>query len=140
MIEAFADAAPGESEIAPHRAKIDHYFGHMRIEDIIADLQKDDSGWAQETLAAMYAMSPTSLKIALKQIRMGAGMPFAQVMTMEYRLSQACMKRPDFYEGIRAALIDKDRKPQWKPPRIEDVKDEDVEECFRSLGHNDLVL
>src|SRR6218665_551432 len=140
VIEKHTSEPVGESELAPHRAQIDQCFGHDRIEDIMADLQKDGTPWADETLTAMYAMSPTSLKVALKQIRMGGNMPFAQVMTMEYRLSQALMKSHDFYEGIRAALIDKDRKPQWQPPRINEVSDQDIDACFESLGERDLVL
>lgn len=140
VIEKYTAEPAGESELAPHREQIDTCFGHERVEDIIAALQADGSDWANETLQAMYAMSPTSLKIALRQIRMGANMPFAQVMTMEYRLSQALMKRPDFYEGIRAALIDKDRQPKWQPPRINEVSDQDIDACFQSLGERDLVL
>ena len=140
VIEKHTSEPAGVSELAPHRAQIDTCFGHDRIEDIIAALQADGSDWANETLQALYAMSPTSLKIALRQIRMGANMPFAQVMTMEYRLSQALMNRHDFYEGIRAALIDKDRQPKWQPPRITEVSDLDVDACFQSLGERDLVL
>ncbi len=140
VIEKHTSEPTGESELAPNRDRIDTCFAHDRIEDILADLQKDGTPWADETLSAMYAMSPTSLKVALKQIRMGGNMPFAQVMTMEYRLSQALMKSHDFYEGIRAALIDKDRKPQWQPPRINEVSDQDIDACFESLGERDLVL
>lgn len=139
-IDDFTTEAPGESELAPHREKIDRYFSHNRVEDIFAGLQQDGSMWAEETMKAMYGMSPTSLKIALRQIRLGARMQFAQVMQMEYRLSQACVKRPDFYEGIRAALIDKDRKPKWSPARVEDVNDNDIESCFQPLGDWDLIL
>ena len=67
-------------------------------------------------------------------------MDFAQNMIMEYRLSQACLDRPDFYEGVRAALIDKDRKPRLNPATIAKVKDADIEACFQSLGTKDLVL
>jgi enoyl-CoA hydratase len=140
VIEKHTSEPAGVSELAPHREQIDTCFGHDRVEDIIAALQADGSDWANETLQAMYAMSPTSLKIALRQIRMGANMPFAQVMTMEYRLSQALMKKHDFYEGIRAALIDKDRQPKWQPPRIAEVSDQDIDACFQSLGERDLVL
>jgi hypothetical protein len=85
-------------------------------------------------------MSPTSLKIALRQIRLGAKMSFAEVMTMEYRLSQACVMNHDFYEGIRAALIDKDRTPKWSPAEIENVDDREIDFCFQSLGAQDLVF
>lgn len=140
VIEKHTSVPAGESEIAPHREKIDSCFGHDRMEDIVAALQADGSAWADETLQALYGMSPTSLKVALRQIRLGAQMPFAQVMTMEYRLSQALMQGHDFYEGIRAALIDKDRQPKWNPPRIGEVLDQDVDACFQSLGERDLVL
>lgn len=139
-IDDFSAPAPGDSEIAPHRVMIDHCFAFDRVEDIVNELQRVSSEWTAETLKAMYAMSPSSLKIALKQIRLGAKMPFAQVMTMEYRLSQALAQRPDFYEGIRAALIDKDRQPKWKPERLTEVPDQDIEECFKPLGERDLVF
>ena len=139
-IEDFFAPAPGDSEIAPHRAMIDHAFAFDRVEDIVNELQRVSSEWTAETLKAMYAMSPSSLKIALKQIRLGANMPFAQVMTMEYRLSQALARRPDFYEGIRAALIDKDRQPKWKPERLTEVPDQDIDECFEPLGEKDLLF
>ena len=131
---------PGESEIIPYREKIDRYFAHDHVEEILDDLEKDPSAWAVETLQAMNGMSPTSLKIALRQIRLGAKMSFAEVMTMEYRLSQACLGQHDFYEGVRAALIDKDRQPRWQPARLRDVKDADIDACFQSLGSQDLVL
>jgi enoyl-CoA hydratase len=128
------------SELIPCRERIDRYFAHDHVEEILGDLEKDSSDWANETLKAMNTMSPTSLKIALKQIRRGAKMSFAEVMTMEYRLSQACLSRADFYEGVRAALIDKDRQPKWQPARVRDVADADIEACFQSLGAQDLVL
>ena len=112
----------------------------ITVEDIVEELQKVGSEWSQETLKTLYAMSPTSLKIALRQIRLGAKMPFAQVMTMEYRLSQACIRKHDFYEGIRAALIDKDRQPKWNPERISEVPDQEIEGCFEPLGEKDLVF
>jgi enoyl-CoA hydratase len=140
IIGRFDAPPPGESELAPHRARIDACFAFDHVEEIVAALQKDGSAWADETLKALHAMSPTSLKIALRQIRLGARMPFAQVMTMEYRLSQACMKGHDFYEGIRAALIDKDRAPKWNPPRLEAVPDGEVERYFASLGERDLLF
>lgn len=139
-IEEFAGNAPGDSEVAPHRAMIDHCFGYDRVEDIVNELQRVASDWTRETLQAMYAMSPTSLKVALRQIRLGAKMPFAQVMTMEYRLSQAVAANHDFYEGIRAALIDKDRQPKWKPERLSDVPDAEVEKYFEPLGARDLTF
>ena len=139
-IDEFSAEPPGDSEIAPYRTQIDRCFAFDRVEDIFDSLRKDGSPWADETLKTLYGMSPTSLKIALRQIRLGAKMPFAQVMTMEYRISQACTRGHDFYEGIRAALIDKDRQPKWKPSKIADVPDQEIEKYFSSLGDRDLVF
>lgn len=139
-IEEFAAEPTGESEIAPNRARIDACFAPNRVEEIFDALRNDGTPWAEETLKILYSMSPTSLKIALRQIRLGANMPFAQVMTMEYRISQGCVKGHDFYEGIRAALIDKDRQPKWKPSKISEVPDQEVEKYFSSLGDRDLVF
>ncbi|KAM7153146.1 3-hydroxyisobutyryl-CoA hydrolase, mitochondrial isoform 2-T2 [Macrochelys suwanniensis] len=85
-------------------------------------------------------MSPTSLKMTLRQLREGASMTLQDVLTMEYRLSQACMSGHDFYEGVRAVLIDKDQVPKWKPATLEEVTDEFVDSCFKSLGNSDLKL
>ncbi|MDE1152482.1 MAG: enoyl-CoA hydratase/isomerase family protein [Micavibrio sp.] len=131
---------PGESEIAPNRESIDRHFGHAKMEDIAASLEKDNSPFAADTRTAMYGMSPTSLKVALRQIRLGGQMSFADVMTMEYRLSQRMIRQHDFYEGIRAALIDKDRAPKWQPARIADVADDAVEAIFAPLGADDLIF
>uniref|UniRef100_A0A8C9ETZ1 3-hydroxyisobutyryl-CoA hydrolase n=1 Tax=Pavo cristatus TaxID=9049 RepID=A0A8C9ETZ1_PAVCR len=75
-------------------------------------------------------MSPTSLKLALRQLREGASMSLQDVFTMEYRLSQVCM----------VMLIDKDQSPRWKPAALEEVSDEFVDNCFKPLGSNDLKL
>ncbi len=128
------------SDLVPVREKIDSCFGHDSIAEIFAALERDASPWALGTLQALQAVSPSSLKIALQQIRRGAAMDFANVMAMEYRLSQTCIDRPDFYEGVRAALIDKDRNPHWNPDTIAKVKDAEVEACFQSLGAQELVL
>uniref|UniRef100_A0A8D0QBJ1 3-hydroxyisobutyryl-CoA hydrolase n=1 Tax=Sus scrofa TaxID=9823 RepID=A0A8D0QBJ1_PIG len=60
------------------------------------------------------------------------------LLTMEYRLSQACIGGHDFHEGVRAVLIDKDQNPKWKPANLKEVTDEDLNNHFNSLGSNDL--
>uniref|UniRef100_A0AAY5KK90 3-hydroxyisobutyryl-CoA hydrolase n=1 Tax=Esox lucius TaxID=8010 RepID=A0AAY5KK90_ESOLU len=85
-------------------------------------------------------MSPMSLKITFKQIQAGRTMTLQEVLVMEYRLSQACMKGSDFYEGVRAVLVDKDQSPKWNPSTLEEVSDKSVEDCFLSLEEHDLKL
>lgn len=140
VLARFAVKGPEDAVTREFRADIDRCFSFDRVEDIVAALAREKSDWASETLKSLASMSPFSLKLALRQIRAGARMNFAEVMTMEYRLSQACMKLHDFYEGIRAALIDKDRNPQWNPAKLEDVSRLRVEACFESLGEDDLLL
>uniref|UniRef100_A0A452HZW7 3-hydroxyisobutyryl-CoA hydrolase n=1 Tax=Gopherus agassizii TaxID=38772 RepID=A0A452HZW7_9SAUR len=91
-------------------------------------------------ITTINKMSPTSLKMTLRQLREGASMNLQDVLIMEYRLSQACMSGHDFYEGVRAVLIDKDQVPKWKPATLEEVTDEFVDNCFKSLGNSDLKL
>lgn len=138
ILSRFTDEVPGESHLAPLREKIDRCFGHDRIEDIIEALGQDDSEWAGQTLEKLYAVSPTSLKVTLLHLRRCAGLDFGRVMTMEYRLSQAFMHSHDTFEGIRAALIDKDRAPKWRPARVADVDDALVESYFAPRPDDEL--
>ncbi|XP_012583148.1 PREDICTED: 3-hydroxyisobutyryl-CoA hydrolase, mitochondrial isoform X2 [Condylura cristata] len=85
-------------------------------------------------------MSPTSLKITLRQLMEGSSKTLKEVLTMEYRLSQYCMGGHDFHEGVRAVLIDKDQNPKWKPNDLKEVTDEELNNHFKSLGSNDLKL
>jgi enoyl-CoA hydratase len=121
----------GEPVLAPHRAVIDRCFAYDRLEDIFAALESDGSDFAADTLATLKKKSPMSMKVTLAQLRRGKGMDFDASMTMEYRLSQGCM-RPgsDFYEGIRAVLVDKDHSPNWRHATPEEVSDEEVEGFF----------
>lgn len=123
-----------------HLSDIDRLFGGDSMEDIVRDLKADGSDFASKQVEMLSKMSPTSLKITLKQLQAGATLSLQDVLAMEYRLSQACMRGHDFYEGVRAVLVDKDQSPRWKPSRLEEVSQESVEQCFSSLGPKDLVL
>lgn len=123
-----------------HMEKINSIFSANRMEDIVQKLKQDGSPFAMKQLETINKMSPTSLKLTLRQLREGASLSLQEVFTMEYRLSQACMRGHDFYEGVRAVLIDKDQSPRWKPAALEEVSDEFVDSCFKPLGNNDLKL
>jgi enoyl-CoA hydratase/carnithine racemase len=84
--------------------------------------------------------SPTSLKISLKQIRDASTMTLKDELIMEYRMVQRCLVIGDFFEGVRAMLVDKDRKPNWKPFNIKDVDESRVNKFFEALGDLDLAL
>ncbi|XP_075368555.1 3-hydroxyisobutyryl-CoA hydrolase, mitochondrial isoform X2 [Mycteria americana] len=121
-----------------HMEKINSLFSANSMEEIVRKLKQDGSPFAIKQLETINKMSPTSLKMTLRQLREGASMSLQDVLTMEYRLSQACMRGHDFYEGVRAVLIDKDQSPRWKPAALEEVSDEFVDDCFKPLGNNDL--
>ena len=70
----------------------------------------------------------------MRQLKEGAAMEFDACMVMEYRLSQHCMAGNDFFEGVRALLVDKDKKPQWQPPTLAEVSEELVDGYFAPLG------
>ncbi|XP_062045220.1 3-hydroxyisobutyryl-CoA hydrolase, mitochondrial isoform X2 [Lepus europaeus] len=121
-----------------HMDKINRWFSASTVEQITENLRQDGSPFALEQLKVLNKMSPTSLKIALRQLMEGSSKTLEEVLTMEYRLSQACMGSHDFHEGVRAVLIDKDQNPKWKPATLKEVTDEDLNNHFKSLGSNDL--
>ena len=131
---------PGPAPLATRRRNIDLCFGAASIEAILSCLEAENTPWASERLARLAKASPTSLKLAFRQIREGAKLSFAEAMTLEYRLSQACMSGHDFPEGVRALLIDKDNAPKWQPASLAEVEDAAIEACFQPLGEDELLL
>ncbi|XP_067994010.1 3-hydroxyisobutyryl-CoA hydrolase, mitochondrial isoform X2 [Melanerpes formicivorus] len=85
-----------------HMEKINSLFSGNTMEEIVKKLKQDGSAFANQQLETLNKMSPTSLKLTLRQLREGASMSLQEVLRMEYRLSQACMRGTDFYEGVRA--------------------------------------
>ncbi|KAM4698003.1 3-hydroxyisobutyryl-CoA hydrolase, mitochondrial [Rhinophrynus dorsalis] len=126
--------------LAEHMEKISSLFSANSVEEIFDNLKRDGSPFATQQLQILKKMSPSSLKMTFRQLREGSSMTLQQVLTMEYRLSQACMRGHDFYEGVRAVLIDKDQNPRWKPSVLEEVTNEYVDSCFASLGISDFKV
>jgi enoyl-CoA hydratase len=134
---------PGAPALPELREAVDRCFAFDRVEDIFSALEAESgphAAWAAETLATLRRMSPISLKITLRQLRAGATLDFEDGMTMEYRIVQRCMEGHDFFEGIRAQLIDKDRSPKWDPDTVEAIADAEVDRYFAPLGVRDLVF
>ncbi len=133
---AIADHAgdPGEAALTPLRAAIDRCFAGPDLSAILAALTGEGADWSDKALALLGKASPTSLLLALEQLRRGAALDFDACMTMEYRLSQACLAGHDFYEGIRAAVVEKDQSPRWDPARIEDIQAAAIERAFAPRG------
>ena len=136
ILAAFAE--PAEESTLTHRsATIARFFVSNRVEDIVAELGRADGGpdaaWAATTAAAIRSKSPTSLKIALAQMRRGKAWDFTDCMKTEFRIVSRIVYGQDFYEGIRAVIIDKDNAPRWRPANLEAVDDADVERHFAPL-------
>lgn len=129
---------PGEGSLERDRAAIDRCFSAPTIEAIQSALEADGSEWAKGARAAMGEKAPTCEKVTLRQLERGTAMSFEDCMVMEFRLSQRAMAAHDFYEGVRAAVIDKDRAPNWRPASLADVSDDEVESWFAPLPGGDL--
>ncbi|RLN06300.1 hypothetical protein BBJ28_00008849, partial [Nothophytophthora sp. Chile5] len=97
--------------------------------------------WSQETLATLKKMSPLSLKVTLEQMRQGAGKTCAECFQMEYRMATRMMENPDFFEGVRSVVVDKDRSPKWAKRDVSQVTAEEVAHFFEPLDEDqELVL
>jgi enoyl-CoA hydratase len=116
-----------------HRAVIDRCFTHDTVEAIVAALENEGGAWADQVRATILQKSPMSLKVTLRELREAASLEFEDCMIMEYRLVQAFMADRDFFEGVRAVLIDKDNKPNWQPATLADVTPAMVDAYFRPL-------
>jgi enoyl-CoA hydratase len=131
LLAAFADPA-GEGPVTAMRGMIDRHFAAEKVEDILAALDRGDAA-AQALAATIRGKAPLSLKIALAQMRRGPHWSFDDCMRAEFRIVSRIVRGVDFYEGVRAVIIDKDNAPRWRPPRLEDVTDAEVERHFAPL-------
>ena len=129
---------PGPGTLGPHREAIRRSFAHASIDTILDALSRDGGDFARQTRDGLLERSPTSLKVVLEQMKRGEGLSIEDALRMEYRLVQRCMDGHDFFEGIRAVLVDKDHAPKWQPARLEEVSDELVESHFRMPAEGDL--
>ncbi|XP_075646903.1 3-hydroxyisobutyryl-CoA hydrolase 1-like isoform X2 [Castanea sativa] len=129
---------------------IDRCFSQRTVEEIISALErealnkKDD--WISETIQSLKRASPTSLKISLRSIREGRLQGVGQCLIREFRIACHAMQgklSKDFFEGIRAILLDKDKNPKWEPSKLELVSDDMVDSYFSMMddeGWEDLKL
>jgi len=134
-IESFSEEA-GESAIVKHEELIDQLFAAPMVEAILAALDSDGSEWADEQSKIIRTKSPTSLKLTHRALLKGAESDFEEAMRRELRLSTHCLEGHDFYEGVRAQIIDKDRDPKWKPSDLERVGDAEIEQYFAPLDES----
>lgn len=131
-------ASPQPAKLPSLQPAIDRCFGRDSVEAIVAALGDEPAPWAREALAAMQHASPLSLKVAFRQLAVGVGMELEAALTLEFRIIQNLLAEEDFCEGVRAVVVDKDRKARWKFSSLAQVTEEEVERQFASLGEREL--
>lgn len=125
---------PPDSKIIETIVQINRHFASDKLEDILASLEGDESEWAMKELATLRTKSPQTCKVALRQLAESLKLTdFADNMAMEYRIASRVIVRPDFAEGVRAVIVDKDNAPKWDPATAEGVTDALIDAIFAPL-------
>ena len=133
-----ADA--GEAPLIEPAGDIQRIFAGASVEAILSTLDSDGSEWARYVAKTLRTKSPTSLKLAYRQIREGAKRDFDDCMRMEFRIVSRIITGHDFFEGVRATIIDKDGAPKWQPADLAGVTDAEIDAYFAPLGEDELKL
>ncbi|STX50881.1 enoyl-CoA hydratase/carnithine racemase [Legionella busanensis] len=118
----------------PNIEKINQYFSESSVQNIMTALRKSEDSWALTTLQILEQKSPLSLAVSFEQIRRAKSLSMADCVKMDYRLVTHFMRDHDFYEGIRALLIDKDKNPRWSPNSLSAVTPALVANYFEQDG------
>ena len=130
-----------DAPVEAHRARIAEAFqGVGSVEDIVSRLASSPDDFDQKTLQTLSRMSPASLLLTFEQMHRGATLEFNDVMKMEYRIVNRVMKGRDFFEGVRALIIDKDKSPRWEPHTLAEVNREHIMNYFNPLNVEELPL
>lgn len=130
LIQSFAAPSPNESDV-PTEVQL---FDRDSVPEILAALESDRSDWAAKQAKLLRRKSPLAMAVTLEALKRGAALNFRDAMTMELDLSLNFLTTQDFYEGIRAQLIDKDRNPGWSHDSLEAVSRDHVERLFRETA------
>jgi enoyl-CoA hydratase len=128
-LAAYNEALPAFS-LADHRAAIDHCFSAPTVLEIAARLESTRAEWAEAALRSMRHVSPSALHWTLRALRRGRDLTLKQALDAEFALTRTTMVHPDFAEGVRAMVVDKDRKPAWQPATIEAVDPARIDALF----------
>ena len=134
---------PGEGEVVRHTPAINRIFSAGSVEEILSRLdaeEGDEADWAKETAAELRKKSPTSLKIAFKQMRVGKSLSLKEALKLEFRLASHIVATHDFREGIDARIAGKGRSAEWQPAALEDVGDAEIERLFSTPVDGELEL
>jgi len=133
ILAKFNNPSKKEFVLQPVIEQINKCFKAECVEEILENLKTDGSEWAKKTHEVLLKMSPTSLKVTFRELELGSQLSLPQCLNMEYRIVVRHLENSDFKEGVRALLIDKDQKPKWQPPTLEEVTEERVQSFFAKL-------
>ncbi|MCL4765263.1 MAG: enoyl-CoA hydratase/isomerase family protein [Hyphomicrobiaceae bacterium] len=137
---------PGPGEIEGCRDLVERSFTAASLEEVLARLAEElrrgggAGAWCQEVLDEIAQRSPTALKVTFRHIREAAHRDLRQTLTIDYRLACRFLRTHDFHEGVRAMLIDKDRRPRWAPGHVAEVTDAMVDRFFAFQPGRELIL
>jgi enoyl-CoA hydratase len=140
---AAAATNPAEGPLQKERELIDSCFSGSNVIDVLERLDlraRAGCDFAAKTAATIRAKSPTSLRIAFEQMRRGGALTFEEAMKTEFRIVARLIEGHDFYEGVRATIIDKEAAPRWNPPTLEEVSDAEIGRHFDELGELELKV
>lgn len=127
--------------VAPLQKQIDAWFGHDTMHDIIKALKRDGSDLAQSTLKTLGEKSPRGMVVTLRLLRLArSASSLEECLVREYRAALEVFRSDDFREGVRAAVIDKDRNPKWSPASVDEVTPEMLAPYFAPIGADELVF
>ncbi|MEQ1695322.1 MAG: enoyl-CoA hydratase/isomerase family protein [Hyphomicrobiaceae bacterium] len=134
---------PGPGPLMGHADAIAHCFGAASVEEVLERLQGvrgESSAFAGKALADLTARSPLALKVALRHIKEAGALDLRQTLEVDFRLGCRFMAVGDFHEGVRAALVDKDHSPRWKPNVLADVTQNQLDDLFAAMPGAELNL
>ena len=115
---------------------IETFFNKDTLEDIFHALENDNSDFAREALSVLQSKSPASLHITFNHLKTCMHETYEQSIARDYQLACACLSQDDFYEGVRAAVVDKDRNPKWASSSIFNISQADIDYYFRFSHDN----
>jgi enoyl-CoA hydratase len=129
-----ASVTPPEPKIADAMININRAFASDKLEEVVAALEAMDGEWAENQRSTLGSKSPQACKVSLRLLADGAEMhDFADEMAREYAVAAKVVQRPDFAEGVRAVLIDKDNAPRWNPETPQGVTDHMIDTIFAPM-------
>lgn len=135
-IQRFAEAPDEPSSLPALMPAIDRSFSADTVPEVLERLEAEggaDGEWARKQADTIRAKSPTSLAISMRQMREGAAMDFEECMRTEFRIVSRVVARHEFFEGVRAVIIDKDNDPEWKPASLDELSEAEIDAYFAPL-------